>query len=445
MMSVKLNRINNILICIVLCAIFVISFSIQPSFAASRPSKVSGVSVSSRTSNSITIKWKKVKRISKYQVAYKISGGNWHYKKLSSKYRTKKITSLKPYKKYYFKVRAIRSGRKGKWSTTKNTYTCPTSYDWPQLPLVQSLSASHVGLGSVTLSWEIDKPEVSGAATNYSNYTLRVYKSTDNSNWTLVVGSLSPTARSYTCRKCDNGVKYYFKVVPADTYTYKTFLHKGNASNILEETTKTIPGLKFKKTYTTRNAIYKENRSYTVKGLMVHSVGEPVQSAQTWVDRYNKKNYDRAAVHAFVDGYDGTVYRCLPWTMRGGHAGKIANSQYVGVEMCESKYIKYKSGTTFKILNKTEAKKCASLTYESTVKLFAYLCDYFGINPTGKFYTKNDKGKKVEVYTIMSHNAWRLKGNPGHYDPEHYWNGLGLSYSMKTFRSDVASALKKYN
>lgn len=516
---------------IVVTLSIIISLSTTCSFAASKPAKVSGVAVSARTSSSITVKWNKAKYAKKYKVGYKISGGKWKYKTVKAKTRSKKFTKLKAYKKYYFKVRALRGSKTGKWSSTISTYTAPTKFSWPELLTIKSLSISHEGPGSIVLAWETEKPsdtrlavaqtkvdeaqaevnriqalidegeiaeeepvEVSkdtiteeieteddpiieerptleeqleaakqvltqattaleavktdnaNTKTLYDKCTFRIYRSTNNKNWSLWT-TVSNGTRSYTVRKCDAGTKYYFKVVPVDTVSYTTFSHEGIASSVVDGTAQGIPGLDKKVEYTTRNYAYLQNLKYTVKGLMLHSVGAAKPSAKEWFNIYNAKGYDMAAVHAFIDGDTGKVWQMLPWTMRGGHAGKIANDQYVGIEMCESSKIKYTSGTKFTISDKTSAKASAVRTYEMSVKLFAYLCDYFGLNPTGTFTAKKDNGKNVTVNVIMSHNEWRLKGHSGHYDPEHYWKGLGLNndgthnYTMSKFRNDVAATL----
>lgn len=526
-------KINGIITILSLCLLFS-GISVEPTYAASKPAKVAGVAMSARTSSSVTVKWNKAKRAKKYQIGYKISGGSWKYKTIKSKYKSRKFTGLKAYKKYYFRVRGISGKRKGKWSSTVSTFTCPSTYNWPELLNVKNVTITDIGLGSIALSWDTEEPsderisnaqklvdaaqekvdelsELIGSIitepeeqvddmdesvlnedvaedneettepekptleeqlqdaqeelekaqtafqaeinvkTLYDKCLFRIYRSTNNKDWSLFANNIANTTRTYTCRKCDAGVTYYFKVVPVDTTTYQTFTHEGSASNVVSGTVKTIPGLSIENTFTKNNEVFKENLKHTAKGLMIHSVGAAVGTAQTWVNQFNTKGYDRAAVHAFIDGYNGKVLQCLPWDKRGWHAAKIANDNFVGVEMCESKYIKYTSGTKFKISNKSEAKKSAELTYDKSVKLFAYLCDYFGIDPNGTFKTTTDKGKSVTVHTIMSHNEWRLAGHDGHYDPEHYWKGLGLNndgvhnYTMNQFRKDVAAALEQYN
>lgn len=166
------------------------------------------------------------------------------------------------------------------------------------------------------------------------------------------------------------------------------------------------------------------------KGLMLHSVGCAQPDASVFVEKWNKPTYTRACVHAFIDANSGIVFQTLPWNFRGWHSGGSANNTHVGVEMCESKYIKYaSSGASFEILDKAKAQEDAKRTYHAAVELFALLCETYAIDPmTG----------------ILSHKEGGKQGiASGHVDPEHYWSGLGLSYTMDGFRKAVKAKVDK--
>ena len=86
-----------------------------------KPAKVTISSVSSSSSRSATVKWKKVSNATGYQVAYRRKGSStWHYVTVSTNY--KKFTLLRK-KNYYVKVRAYTkyNGTKyyGSWSSEK--------------------------------------------------------------------------------------------------------------------------------------------------------------------------------------------------------------------------------------------------------------------------------------------------------------------------------------
>lgn len=179
----------------------------------------------------------------------------------------------------------------------------------------------------------------------------------------------------------------------------------------------------------TKNPCCTAGRKITVKGLMLHSVGCPQPSAQVFVKNWNKASYDRACVHAFIDGNDGTIYQCLPWDHRGWHCGASGNNTHIGVEMCEPACIKYTGGATFTCSDPATAKAVAQRTYQAAVELFAMLCQKFSLDPLGDG-------------VIVSHKEGCKRGiASNHGDPEHLWTQLGLPYTMDTFRAAVKAAM----
>lgn len=179
----------------------------------------------------------------------------------------------------------------------------------------------------------------------------------------------------------------------------------------------------------TNNPCYKAGRTITVKGLMLHSVGCSQPDATVFVRNWNKAEYDRACVHAFIDGNTGDVYQTLPWKHRGWHGGGSSNNTHIGVEMCEPATIKYTTGANFTVSNEADAKAVATRTYNSAVELFAKLCADFNLNPTADG-------------VIISHSEGYTKGiASNHGDPEHLWKQLNLPYTMDGFRVDVKKAM----
>lgn len=179
----------------------------------------------------------------------------------------------------------------------------------------------------------------------------------------------------------------------------------------------------------TKNPCYTAGRKIVVKGLMLHSVGCAQPSALVFVRNWNSPSYDRACVHAFIDGNDGTVYQTLPWNHRGWHGGGDSNNTHIGVEMCEPACIKYVSGATFTCSDMATAKAVAKRTYNAAVELFAYLCKKYSLDPLGDG-------------VIVSHREGHSRGiASNHGDPEHLWNQLGVGYTMGTFRSAVKAAM----
>lgn len=179
----------------------------------------------------------------------------------------------------------------------------------------------------------------------------------------------------------------------------------------------------------TKSSRYESFQKTGPKGLMLHSVGCAQPSAKAFVDSWNTISHDQSCVHAFIDADTGDIYQTLPWHYRAWHCGSgpkgSGNDTHVGVEMCESKYIKYTGSSSFKILNRASARADATRAYISAVQLFAELCETYKLDPT-------------KDGVIISHREGCLRGiASNHGDPEHYWKNLSLSYTMDTFRKDV--------
>ncbi len=176
-----------------------------------------------------------------------------------------------------------------------------------------------------------------------------------------------------------------------------------------------------------RNNVNKADSRYTKfqsrgpLGLMLHSVGCAQPDASVFARGWNVSGKE-VAVHAVLQA-DGTVYQCLPWNYRGWHAGGAANDTHVGVEMTEPSQIRYTTGASFTCSDLSAARAQAAGTYSTAADLFAMLCTKYGLDP---------------MTAIISHAEGARKGvASNHGDPEHLWKGLGLNYTMDTFRAEV--------
>lgn len=188
--------------------------------------------------------------------------------------------------------------------------------------------------------------------------------------------------------------------------------------------------LTIKEAFLTENPYYKQAEPITVQNLVLHSVGVGQPSAAVFLKNWNKITHTRACVHAFIDANNGVVYQTMPWEWRAPHAGgSWLNDNSIGVEMCESSYVKYiGQSDRFEIINRAAALAHAKTTYVSAVELFAYLCLRFNLDPYTKIYSHNE-----------AHDDLGLASD--HSDPEHYWEQLWTGYTMDGFRRDVANAM----
>lgn len=181
--------------------------------------------------------------------------------------------------------------------------------------------------------------------------------------------------------------------------------------------------------FLTNNPCFKAGKKIKPKGMVLHSVGCPQPSAKVFVKNWNKATFKNACVHAFIDANDGTVYQCLPWDHRAWHGGGSCNNTHIGVEMCEPDCIEYTGGSSFNCSNPARAKEMVKRTYEAAVELFATRCKEFGLDP-------------LADGVIISHSEGHKRGiASNHGDPEHLWKGLGMGYTMNTFRQAVKAAM----
>lgn len=189
--------------------------------------------------------------------------------------------------------------------------------------------------------------------------------------------------------------------------------------------------MKITEKFCTKNQCYQVGKSFTPKGLMLHSVGCNQPSALVFANSFNtfQPNGRQICVHGVIDANHGEALQLLPWEMRGWHGGGTSNDTHIGVEMCEPACIKYTQGAAFTCSDLTTARKNCETAYNSAVELFAYLCKKFGFDP-------------LADDVIVSHCEGHRRGiASNHGDPEHLWNGLGMAYTMDGFRRDVAAAM----
>lgn len=178
---------------------------------------------------------------------------------------------------------------------------------------------------------------------------------------------------------------------------------------------------------------YREYQRQGPKGLMLHSIGCPQPSAMVLIKSWDDPGYDNACVHGFVDANTGTVYQTMPFNYRAPHAGGKATDTHIGIEMCEPDCIRYTSGSNFTCSDYPRAREMVRRTYLATVELFAQICADYGWGP-------------LEDGVIISHREGHERGiASNHGDPGHLWKGLGMGYTMDTFREDVKAKMMDAN
>ena len=118
---------------LLLSFVMLISIVSLVDFSAFAASKLPATSITSLSAkdNGFTVKWKKKTNIAGYQIQYsansKFKKGNKTIKIKKAKTVSKKITGLKPSKKYYVRIRTYKGKKYSKWSKVKSIKTTKES------------------------------------------------------------------------------------------------------------------------------------------------------------------------------------------------------------------------------------------------------------------------------------------------------------------------------
>ena len=201
----------------------------------------------------------------------------------------------------------------------------------------------------------------------------------------------------------------------------------------------------------THSTCYQNTSKMQIKGILWHDTGCDNDTIKRYVQPYaGDPDYDKkiakigknrngndwnhstrqAGVNAFVGRFaDGSVGTCqvMPWDYRpwGCGSGKngSCNDGWIQFEICED--------------DKTN-KEYATQAYNEAVKLTAWLCEKYGINPYG---TAKCGGK--DVPTILCHwDSYELGLGSGH-DDIYDWFPKIIGKDMSNVRKDVAELMKE--
>ena len=163
---------------LLLSFVMLISIASLVDFSAFAASKLPATSITSLSAkdNGFTVKWKKKTNIAGYQIQYstnsKFKKGNKTIKIKKAKTVSKKITGLKPSKKYYVRIRTYKIVNKktyySSWSkkknvTTKNCEHCTNNNN-------HSMSCGNIG------KWFNNKEEIGEYRNNISSKYCQQYE-----------------------------------------------------------------------------------------------------------------------------------------------------------------------------------------------------------------------------------------------------------------------------
>ena len=131
----------------------------------------------------------------------------------------------------------------------------------------------------------------------------------------------------------------------------------------------------------------------TIRGVVIHYVGNPGTSAQANRNYFESLSAGTDGTYAsshFVVGLEGEVVQCIPLT-EIAYASNSRNEDTVSIEVCHP----------------DETGEFGPETYESVVRLTAWLCETFHLDPESDVIRHYDvTGKYCPRYYVENEDAW---------------------------------------
>lgn len=124
-----------------------------------------------------------------------------------------------------------------------------------------------------------------------------------------------------------------------------------------------------------------------IKDIVIHYTGNPTSTAQNNRDYFNK--FTTTVCSHFVVGLDGEIIQCLPIDEVSA-ASNHRNKDTISIEVCHP-------DTTGKFNQET---------YDSLVKLTAWLCDNSGLDKNSIIRHYDVTGKNCPLYFVEHEDEW---------------------------------------
>ena len=128
-----------------------------------------------------------------------------------------------------------------------------------------------------------------------------------------------------------------------------------------------------------------------IKGIVIHYTGNPGSTAMQNRNYFEglKETKETSASSHFVVGLDGEIVQCIP-TWEVAYASNNRNSDTISIETC----------------HKTEDGSYTKATYESLVKLTAWLCKKYDLTEEDLIRHYDITGKNCPKYFVENEDAW---------------------------------------
>ena len=125
-----------------------------------------------------------------------------------------------------------------------------------------------------------------------------------------------------------------------------------------------------------------------VNNIVIHYVGNPGTTAQNNRDYFNKS--DTEVCSHFVIGLEGEIIQCVPLDEKS-NASNNRNLDTISIEVCHP----------------DDSGKFTDASYESLVKLTAWLCDNSGLKAKDVIRHYDITGKECPKYFVDNEYEWK--------------------------------------
>ena len=129
------------------------------------------------------------------------------------------------------------------------------------------------------------------------------------------------------------------------------------------------------------------SRTQSIKYIVIHSTGNTNDTAQNNHDYFSKSDTDVCS--HFVIGLDGEIIQCVPLDEKSA-ASNNRNLDTISVEVCHP----------------DSSGKFNDVTYDSLVKLTAWLCDNSGLKAKDVIRHYDITGKECPKYFVDNESEW---------------------------------------
>lgn len=153
-----------------------------------------------------------------------------------------------------------------------------------------------------------------------------------------------------------------------------------------------LDGLEIKEMFLTPNEYSRPQVELPeVKGVAIHYVGNPGTTAESNRNYFNRlaDTHETSASSHFVIGLEGEVIQCIPLD-EIAYATKQANFYTISIECCHP----------------DSTGKFNEATYNSLIKLTAWLCDTYGLDRDDIMRHYDVTGKECPLYYVKNENDW---------------------------------------